>query len=65
MNFSIHVPTLKRPTLPKLPAVSKKTGELAAQAVGVLSVLIGVSAYSVPCSFILGGLTLIFAIERQ
>lgn len=56
---------MKKFRVPKVPQVPKKVGELAAQAVGVLSVLIGVAAWSVPCAFVLGGLTLIFAIERQ
>lgn len=59
-NF--RVPTLQRPKIPK---VSREVGELTAQAAGALSVLIGVSAWSVPCAFILGGLTVILAIERQ
>lgn len=56
---------MKKFKVPTLPKVSKDTSELAAQAAGVLSVLIGVSCWSVPCAFVLGGLTLVFAIERQ
>jgi hypothetical protein len=67
---AIRIPKLKRPgwlRVPKLPPLkmSREAGQLVAQGVGVLSVLVGVSAWSVPCSFILGGLTLIAAIERQ
>lgn len=39
--------------------------QLATQVVGVVTLLVGVSMYSVPCALILGGLTLVFAIERQ
>lgn len=62
MTVNLKVPRLPKPKLPRL---SKRGYEVAAQAVGVLSVLIGVSAWSVPCAFILGGATLILAIERQ
>jgi hypothetical protein len=68
VNLPRQLPRVKRPDwlrLPKLPKVSRTGADIGAQAVGVLSVLVGVSMWSVPCAFILGGLTLIAAIERQ
>lgn len=61
--------TLKAPRLPawrpRLPRVTRAAGHNAAQSVGALAVLVGISVYSVPAAFIVGGLTLIAAIERQ
>lgn len=61
--------TLKAPRLPawrpSLPRVTREAGHNAAQSVGALAVLVGISVYSVPAAFIVGGLTLIAAIERQ
>ena len=67
MTITLKAPALKRPKLPKisLPKVSRNVAELASQATGVISVLIGVSMWSLPCAFILGGLTLVAAVERQ
>ncbi len=69
MTFTLRAATFKRPTIrfPKwdLAKVPRNVAEIAAQAVGVLSVLVGVSMWSVPSAFVLGGLTLVFAIERQ
>ena len=60
-----QLPKVKRPGWLRLPKVGRAGVEIASQATGVLSVLVGVSMWSVPCAFILGGLTVIFAIERQ
>lgn len=60
-----QLPKLKRPDWLKVPNLSRDSKQVTAQAVGVLSVLVGVSMWSVPSAFILGGLTLVFAIERQ
>lgn len=67
MTVTLKVPTLKRPKLPKLTLrkVSRNVVELASQAVGVVSVLVGVSMWSLPCAFVLGGLTVVAAVERQ
>lgn len=60
-----QLPRFKKPAWLKVPKVSRTAAEIASQAVGVLSVLVGVSMWSVPSAFILGGLTLVLAIERQ
>lgn len=61
--------TLKAPHLPKwrpgMPKVSRVAGCNAAQSVGALAALVGISHWSVASAFIVGGLTLIMAIERQ
>lgn len=49
----------------KLPRVPLSVAQLTAQSVGVVSVLVGVSFWSVAAALILGGLTLVFAVERQ
>lgn len=56
---------MKKFRVPKVPKVSRRTVQLAVQAVGVLYVLIGVGTWSPASAWILCGLTLIFAIERQ
>lgn len=58
---------LKLPPLPRLswPAVTRDARDLAVQAVGLLSALVGVSAWSWPSACVLGGLVVIAAVERQ
>lgn len=50
---------------PSLPKVSRVAAENGAQSVGALAVLIGIAHWSNAASWIVGGLTLIVAIERQ
>jgi hypothetical protein len=65
MTVTLKIPRLPRPKRLRLPKLSRLHGQMAAQCAGVLSVLVGVSAWSVPCAFILGGLVVITVIERQ
>lgn len=68
MTITLKMPAKwHRPTLPKvrLPRVGRNVAQVAAQLVGALAVLVGVSAWSVAAAFILGGLTVILAVERQ
>jgi hypothetical protein len=57
----------RKPSLPKmsLPSASKQVKNLAAQAVGVLAVLVGIAHWSIWAAFIVGGLTVILAIETN
>ena len=65
--MTLTLPKFHWPKLPKvaIPKVPRNVAEIAAQGVGVVAVLVGVAAWSAPCAWILGGLTVVLAVERQ
>jgi hypothetical protein len=65
MTVTLRLP--KCPAFPRVrfPRLGRGVYEIASQTAGVVTVLVGVAAWSVPCALILGGLTVVLAVERQ
>lgn len=60
---SVKVPCSR--VLGKIGNISPNAVMLAVQLAGVFAVLFGISFWSVPCAFIVGGIAAVYAIERQ